>query len=112
MAFGESVPVRPGVKMDPATGDEVQLPGVPHSLEGCIIAPGASGESLEVARDGDWDSVTIYVTEPVTRGVKRTDIVTVRGQDYDVTGLPPAWVDPEGETDVGGLVILATRVEG
>lgn len=112
MAFGETVVGRPGVRINTTTGDRAQLPGDPYELTGCIVAPGSSGETLEVARDGDWDSVTLYVNDPAPRPVKRTDILEIRGEDYEVTGLPPQWIDPEGETDIGGLVILATRAEG
>lgn len=112
MAFGETIPVRPGVRINTHTGDRVQLPGVEHNLTGCIIAPGSSGETLTVGQDGDWDSVTIYVNDPVTVKLKRTDILEINDEDYHVTGLPPTWTDPEGDTDIGGVVVLATRAEG
>lgn len=112
MAFGEEVPVRPGTRMNTATGDRVQLPGVEHILTGCIVSPGGAGEDLEADRDADWDSVIIHVDDPVTVPLKRTDIVTVRGVDYQISGLPGQWVDPEFEEGFGGTVINAKLAEG
>lgn len=112
MAFGETVVCRPGLTLDPRSGDYVQLPGNPHDLTGCVIAPAGAGETVEDSRDGDWDTVTVYVNDRPARAVKRTDVLEIRGEDYDITGLSIPWVDPEGDTSMGGYVIAATRAEG
>lgn len=112
MAFGESVAVRPGSKLDPATGDKVQLPGTPHTLTGCVIEPGGGAELSEVERDGQWDTVNVYVTDPPAYPVRRTDVITVRGIDYNVTSAPSLWADPEGDTDIGGTIVRGKMAEG
>lgn len=112
MAFGETVGVRPGTKLNPRTGDQETLPGTPHTLTGCIVGPVDMTETIGVERDAELNLVSVHVTGPVAVPLKRTDVLTIRGDDYEITKLPPAWIDPEGEADMGGLVITATRAEG
>ena len=112
MPFGEVVMVRPGRVLDPRTGDRVPRPGgVEYPLVGCVIAPGAAGEVVTGERDGDWDVVTVYATGHFVP-VDRRDQLVVRGEVYDVEGQPPAWIDPEGDTSLGGIMVTGRRAEG
>lgn len=111
MSFGETVRVTPG-RVRTADGGSTMRLVAPYDLTGCVIGPAATGEIMSTDRDGVFDVVTIHVTGPTLTPPSRFDRLTIRGEEYEVVGRRQTWVDPEGDPDLGGLVIDAERVEG
>lgn len=88
-----------------AFGDPTGAPGVvPHTVDGCLLAPGGSAETQNRADTvaTDWD---LYA--PVGADIVATDQVEVPGIGFpvEVHGDPKVWPD-------AGLVVALRRVAG
>lgn len=87
MATRETVTVvRPPAKGrfgDPVPGTAAEIP-----VEGCLFAPGPSGENLDGANQVD---ATGTVFAPAGTVVRPSDRLRVRGELYEVAGKPMDW---------------------
>lgn len=106
MSDGETVRIVPGETLD-AQQNPIQSEGSEFDIEGCIIEPLGSDESSDYGRSGTVSRIRIYTPGPVERPITATDIVRVRGKDWDIEGYPDEWASDD--LDLSGPVITAQR---
>lgn len=74
----------------------------------CIIEPLGVETIVEEDREGRVQRVNVYA--PLGGDVRHGDNVSVRGEDYEVTGSPVVWLAPDATH--GGIVVAAQKAVG
>ncbi|MGA4691904.1 hypothetical protein ACPCXD_16730 [Rhodococcus sp. AB351] len=90
-------------------GDPLPETEVITEVQALAVAPGASEEHKELARNGITIELTVYLPSGTT--VTEDDIVEVRGVRYEIEGRPVEWVSPFG-AGPGGYEILCRLAQG
>ena len=84
---------------------------VEEDFGGAFFAPEqSSSEALAVGRTVVTVSPTLYFPK-AWPDIASGDAVRVRGERFEVDGVPADWRDPWG-TALGGLVVTLKRVQG
>lgn len=104
---GESVDVLPGVTLD-GNSDPVAGADPTMTIPDCLVDPVGSVQHKVRGRDGVFTKIRVYITAPLSRPIKRTDDLMVRGKRFHVDGDVSVWSDP----DMATVVVEAYRPEG
>jgi hypothetical protein len=80
-----------------------------HLLRDCVLAPRANTEDTTAGRQGVVIGWTLYA--PPDADLLATDRVTVRGDDFEINGLPADWTHPRTGWRPG-LEVALRAVEG
>lgn len=109
MSDGETVTIRPGVKLD-SNQNPVATTGATFEIPGCVVEPLGSDESTDFGRNGTATRLKIYAPNPVNRVITATDIAVVRGLDWQIEGDADLWIDDDA--DLSGPVFTIYRGKG
>jgi hypothetical protein len=98
---GESVWLLPGATRD-ANGDWIEPAPGPVEVTGCAVAPRVNADTDDTdtrGRQGIVVGLTLYA--PPGTALTATSRVQVRGETYEVEGLPGDWRNPYTGRAVG-----------
>ena len=76
------------------------------NVEGCQVQPLSSAELVERGRTGTEDAVQVFL--PITEGIDKKSLLTIRGKKYQIDGNPLPYIDDE-DPELSGYDITATR---
>lgn len=98
---------------DPRTGDWVEPEGDPVELPVWSIEPRSSSDVDTLGRQGYRDGWTVYAP-PLPAGVEvaSTDRFEVRGEVYELDGMPGEWVNGLAPGVFDGVVIVLKKGVG
>jgi hypothetical protein len=91
-AFGETVTVVPGPVAFDQYGDPVNPTRTGGNITGCAVAPRYSTEPTARGQQGVIVGLSVYA--PAGSDILSTDLLTVRGNLYQVEGEPAEWINP------------------
>ena len=82
----------------------------PGTLEilGCVVYPAGTGETTTVGRTQVRESLTVLM--PPESDVTDQDRLVIRGNTYDVDGVPHAWSNPISGRKPGIQVTAVRRM--
>lgn len=92
-----------------SNGDPIEATETITEVQALAVAPGASPEHRDLARNGITIDVTVYLPPGTT--ITENDSVEVRGVRYQIEGRPIEWISPFG-TGPGGYEVLCRLVQG
>lgn len=95
------VPGSPGTD---AYGDPLPAAGDPRPVSGCLVAWTTRGSSEPAERGRSGVTTDVVVHFPAGTAVAHGDRIRVRGELYDVEGVPGDWQV--------GVVVSGRRAEG
>ena len=91
-SHGETVTVVPGPVTFDQYGDPVAPTRTGGDITGCAVAPRYSTEPTARGQQGVIVGLSIYA--PAGSDILSTDLLTVRGNPYQVEGEPAEWISP------------------